>query len=187
MNRNISLLTAVVTGLVLLAACGSDGPSRARAEEPGPDTLILSSPLIAPPVERLAELFPDGIEFREQSDPFPYLAVHDQNDALLGYMTSTDFAGTTAEGFGGPVPIRVFLDPEGATVDFDVLDNFETPAYMKLLLCSDFKARVIAYRAGQEEEIDAITLATVSSAAIITGVTGVIDRFATEILASEQQ
>lgn len=187
MGRNISLLTAVVAGLIILAACGSNGPSRARAEEPGPDTLILSSPLIAPPVERLAELFPDGIEYREQSDPFPHLTIHDENDILLGYMTTTDFAATTAEGFGGPIPIRVFLDPEGATIDFDVLDHDETPAYLKMILRGEFKDRVIAYHAGQEEVIDAVTLATVSSAAIITGVTGVVDRFAAEILASEQQ
>jgi hypothetical protein len=35
--------------------------------------------------------------------------------------------------------------------------------------------------------VDAVTLATISSVAIITGVTGVVDRFAFEIIASEQQ
>jgi hypothetical protein len=191
-----TLIAASAAILMLFAACGSGNGSQAYAEPPseseaevspacdstGTDSLTTKSPLIAPPVERLKELYPDGMNYKEQQEPFPYLSVHDSDDVLLGYMTTSDFAGTTADGFVGPVPVRVFLDPEGNVLDFELLDNCETPAYIDMVMNEDFVGQVSSYRPGQEEQLDAVTLATFSSAAIIAGVTGAADRFPAEII-----
>jgi hypothetical protein len=78
-------------------------------------------------------------------------------------------------GFVGPVPIRVFCDTLGLLVGADLLDNIETPAYFQLVESSDLLDRLLKYRAGAKTEIDAVTLATHSSMAIVQGVVNTVD------------
>ncbi|MBN2538128.1 FMN-binding protein [candidate division WOR-3 bacterium] len=176
--------------MVLLAAglfvcCGAGNAGRAVAGEQAPDTLRTDSPQLAPAVEKLADLFPGYAETRGHSEPFPYLAVHDSSGALLGYQAGSDFCGTTAEGYYGPVPVLVFADPMGVLLDFTVLPCGETPAYLQVVLQSNLPDRLREYRVGQEDSLDVVTMATVSSTALIRGVTGTLDRLVKQIIAAE--
>lgn len=165
---------------MVLLGCGSGTGRQSRASEP--DTLPCRPPLVAPAVERLRLLFPDYRVTREFAEPFPYLAVCDRNERLLGFQVLSDHAGTTAEGFIGPVPVRVFLNATARVLGFDVLENEETPAYLKLALCNSLADELRQYRPGRKDSIDAVTLATATSNAIIQAVTGVADRVAGKLV-----
>jgi len=147
-----------------------------------PETLPSASPLIAPPVERLGELFPGCDHTRELTEPFPCLLVCSAAGSLLGYAGWSDLAGTTTRGCIGPVPVRVFVAPDGGIIDFDVLDNFETPSYLQLVFGGDFRARLTAWRPDAPDSVDAVSMATLSSRAIIRGVTGTARRIHDEII-----
>lgn len=174
--------------VTLSAGCGTGAPGNAHAQEagaPAPDTLRTDSPQLAPAVEKLADLFPGLAETRGHTEPFPYLAIHDSSGALLGFQTGSDFAGTTAFGYQDSVPVLVFVDTRGRLLDFSVLGDIETPAYLQLVLCSDLGDRLREYRVGQEEPVDAVTLATWTSTALIRGVTGTLDRLVKQVIAAE--
>ncbi len=139
-----------------------------------------------PAAERIAELFP-GFEYTsELSDPFPHLAIYDSTGVLLGYQLDSDLAGTTAAGFIGPVPVRVFCDTLGLLVGVDLLDNIETPCYFRMVESSDLLDRLLKYRAGTKTEIDAVTLATHTSLAVVQGVVNTVDALFTPPEASEK-
>ena len=175
------ILLLVAAALLLGAGCaGTD--SKACAQETAPssadDTLSARAPLLAPDVDRMTELFPDAGCSREWAEPFPHLTVHRSDDLLLGYRVDSDPAGTTAEGFVGPVPLRVWFDTAGVVKGVDVLDNEETPGYLDLVLASDLMPRLLGYRAGSGDTVDAVTLATCTSGAIIRGVIATADLLA---------
>ncbi len=177
---------AIAVLIFLLANCGGSG-SRANAtppaEETAPDdSLPINSPLIAPDVERTAELLPGYELTKEWLEPFPHLTIHGPDDLLLGYQVDSDHAGATAEGYSGPVPVRVWLDTTGSLLGLNLRENKETPAYLGLVTESDLFERLLGCEPGRTDSIDAVTLATVSSIAIIKGVTGTIDRVAVELI-----
>jgi len=101
---------------------------------------------------------------------------------VLGFEVFSDSAGVTGEGYGGVVPVQVLFDARGKPVRIYVLDNSETPAYLDLALKGGLLERLLAYDPALPESIDAVTLATSSSGAIIAGVTGLAKRVADEFL-----
>ncbi|MFO7676235.1 MAG: FMN-binding protein [bacterium] len=160
-----------------LSVAGADGAGSSAT--PVPDSS--RARMVAPPAERLVAIFPGYCHAAELAGPFPCLGVYSSADSLLGYVGWSDLAGTTARGYGGPVPVRVFVAPDGAILDFDLLDNCETPSYFRLVFGGDFRARLTAWQPGQEAP-DAVSMATSSSAAIIEGVTGTVQRILAEVI-----
>jgi hypothetical protein len=148
----------------------------AGGRDPAAGTDSSRAPLALPPAERLSGVFPDCRLTREQAEPFPCYSVHSAGDTLVGYVAASDDAGTTAQGFAGPVPVRVYLGPDGGVLDFDILRNCETPVYLKLAFAGDLGHRLRSYRPGRSAPVDAVTLATASSSAIIRSIAGVADR-----------
>lgn len=140
---------------------------------PEADTSRSSGP--EPAAERIAELFPGFDHTRELSDPFPHLVIYDSTGVLLGHQLDSDLAGTTATGFIGPVPVRVFCDTLGLLVGVDLLDNVETLGYLRIIESSDLLDRLLKYRAGTKTGIDAVTLATHTSMAVVQGVVNTVD------------
>lgn len=168
---------------LLFLACGpKTGTERPRNSGAASlDTPPVRSLLVAPAAEQLRHLFAECRLTRESSDPFPHLTVHAEDGKLLGFQVCSDHAGTTAEGYGGPVPVQVFLDASARVLGFDLLPNDETPGYLSL--CEDsLKLRLKGYFSGQAKKVDAVTLATISSTAIIKSVTATADRVAREIV-----
>jgi len=112
--------------------------------------------------------------------------IRDSGGALLGYEAYSDSGGVTAPGYGGMVPVQVFFDSRGRAVRIYVLDNSETPAYMDLVLRSGLLDSLLVCDPAKPDSVDAVTLATTSSHAIISGVTGLAVRVSSEIAAGSR-
>ncbi len=179
-----TLATAGVS-LALLAACaGPDSSAYAQQADPPPAADSARCPMMEPDVDRSSRLFPGTACSREYSEPFPYLVFYDGEDSVLGYRVDSDLAGTTADGFIGPVPVRVWFDGEGSIAGIDIVANEETPSYVDFVLNDGLLDRLLEYPPGSGDTVDAVTLATFTSNAVIGSVTATADLLA-GLLATE--
>jgi len=167
--------------LATLAGCGGNATTASPAK-----TSRTDPPLVTPDVNRLKEFWPSFSLTKEQKEPFPYLTVHDSAGTLLGFQVESNHAATTDSGYMGKVPVRVYLDARARVVGYDILDNYETPAYLRLAMCDTLTSRLKRYVPGSGDSVDAVTLATTTSKAIIHAVTKVADLIAAR-LAAEQK
>jgi hypothetical protein len=126
--------------------------------------------------------FPAAGSARSTTKPFPHRVISDSCGRVLGYEVFSDSAGVTARGYAGMVPVQVFLDEQARPVRIYVLENSETPAYLEIALGGGLLERLLAYDPAKPAEVDAVTLATSSSKAIIAGVTGLAARVSAEIV-----
>lgn len=206
-----SLHAAVFVVLLALGACGGSSSSRPetrRAQLPetaaaavpsvtfesGADSHPVRVPADEPPTvpepETLPDVirrtFPSSASARPESNPFPHRVIRDSAQQVLGYDAFSDSAGVTARGYLGMVPLEVFFDARGKPVRIYVLDNFETPVYMEIISGSGLYERLLAFDPARPDSVDAVTLATSSSRAIIAGVTGLAMRVSAEIVANGQ-
>ncbi|MBN2465272.1 FMN-binding protein [candidate division WOR-3 bacterium] len=129
----------------------------------------------------ISKTFPTAGSVRRASKPFPHRVVQDSAGEVLGYEAFSDSAGVTARGYGGMVPLQVFFDSRGRPLRIYLLDNCETPAYMDLVLRSGLLDTLLVCDPVEPESVDAVTLATTSSHAIIYGAAGLASRVATEV------
>lgn len=164
---------------LLLASCGTR--PQTPVESPAPP---ITNPSIAPTsaeTELLRQIFAGCGSIRASEKPFPHFVIFATDGTLLGFQVYSDAAGTTMQGYGGPIPLRIFFDSSGKVLGFDVLPNNETPSY--LAMCVDsLKRRLRNYSPGETKPVDAVTFATLSSNAIIQSVTATADRVAKEIV-----
>jgi Na+-translocating ferredoxin:NAD+ oxidoreductase RnfG subunit len=126
--------------------------------------------------------FPLAASVRHLTQPFPCLVIQDSAERVLGYDVFSDSAGVTAKGYAGMVPVQVFLDSQAKPLRIYVLDNSETPAYLDLVLGAGLPDRLLAFDPAEPDSVDAVTLATSSSRAIITGVTRLAARVWAELV-----
>ena len=198
---------AVVALCVVLGACGggpAPKPDNSRAQLPGPETTAsaVQTPT-TPAVERaqtqtpaakpsgpkpdtlpivVRKAFPTAGSARSESKPFPHRVISDSSGRVLGYEVLSDSAGVTGRGYMGMVPVQVFLDAEARPVRIYVLENCETPAYLDIAFSGGLLERLLAFDPVRPESVDAVTLATSSSKAIIAGVTGLAARVLAEVV-----
>jgi hypothetical protein len=105
-----------------------------------------------------------------------------RNRAVIGYVVDSDSAGTTARGYGGPVPLRLYLDARARPRRISLLDNNETPTYFEVVTGCGLLDRLLEFDPAAPESVDAVTLATVSSRAVVAGVTATCRRAAAELV-----
>jgi hypothetical protein len=130
----------------------------------------------------IVKTFPTAGSARPESRPFPHLVIRDSSDRVLGYEVFSDSAGVTGRGYAGMVPVLVLFDARAKPVRIFVLDNCETPAYMDIVAGGGLFERLLVIDPARPESVDAVTLATCSSRAIIAGVTGLAARVLNEIV-----
>ena len=97
----------------------------------------------------------------------------DELDALVGLaFITTDIAPEMAQGFGGPVPALVGMDPQGKILSLKLLYNEESPEFFGRVNTPDFLKQFEGKQAAalRTGGVDAITGATVSARAVIGGV-----------------
>jgi hypothetical protein len=149
-----------------------------------------STPSVVPAGESVPAIigrtFPTAGSVRRASEPFPHRVVLDSAGSVLGYEAFSDSAGVTARGYGGMVPVQVFFDSRGKPLRIYIQDNYETPAYMDLVLRYGLLDTLLACDPAEPESVDAVTLATTSSRALIHGVTGLATRVSVEVVAKRQ-
>jgi hypothetical protein len=131
--------------------------------------------------------FPTAGSARSVSKPFPHLVISDGSGRVLGFEVFSDSAGVTGRGYAGMVPVQVLLDAQARPVRIYLLDNCETPAYLDIVVGGGLLERLLAFDPARPDSLDAVTLATSSSKAIIAGVTGLAARVSEEILARPGQ
>ncbi len=147
------------------------------AARPGADSLP----------DAVKRTFPPAVTVTSVAGPFPHRVIRDNCDRVIGYEVFSDSTGTTARGYAGMVPVQVFLDAQARPVRIYILDNSETQAYVDIACKDGLLERLLAYDPAKPESVDAVTLATSSSHAIIQGVTGLADRLAKEVVAESSR
>lgn len=138
-------------------------------------------PLPQPLPAEVAMLYKNAQSSATRRRPFPHRILEGQSQQLVGYVIETDAAGTTAQGFGGPVPLRLYLDSCLRPRHIEILGNDETPAYLELVIESGLLDRLVGFDHTRPDSIDAVSLATLTSRAIIQGVTATLLRARSEL------
>jgi uncharacterized protein with FMN-binding domain len=200
--------SATFTALLcfLLVGCGG---SKAPLAQPERDSAVSPTAAVKPPVRSgpetargraavgdssagpardtvpsiVAKAFPEAVSVRHLSRPFPHRVIRDSAARVLGYEVFSDSAGVTARGYTGMVPVQVFFDARARPLRIYVLDNCETPAYLDIVYRAGLLDKLLAYDPAKPDSVDAVTLATSSSRAIIAGVTGLAARVSAELVA----
>ena len=157
------------------------GPETARAGAPAGDSSAAPARDTVPAI--VAKAFPEVVSASREAEPFPHRVIRDRAGRVLGYEVFSDSAGVTARGYSGMVPIQVFFNARGRPVRIYILDNYETPAYLDIAYRAGLLDTLLAYNPARPDSVDAVTLATSSSRAIIDGVAGLAARVCAELAA----
>jgi hypothetical protein len=78
--------------------------------------------------------------------------------------------------------VLVHFDRQARPLRIYLLDNAETPGYIDIMLRGGLLDRLLRYDPARPDSVDAVTLATSSSHAVIAAVTGAADRLAGAVL-----
>jgi len=191
----VRLATFAALLCLLLVGCGGSNvpqaqPKRDSAASPAavvvppvtpePETIHRKAPVdtVRTPAVRdtvptiVTKTFPKAASVQHRSRPFPHWVIRGSAGHVLGYEVFSDSAGVTAKGYGGMVPVQVFFDSHGRPLRIYVLDNCETPGYLDIVYRGGLLEKLLAFDPAKPESVDAVTLATTSSHALIAGVTG---------------
>lgn len=116
----------------------------------------------------LYSLCPEANSFKENKEPVLYYEVYKAKD-LIGYCFNTIDLVPDERGYGGPMEIIIFIDKEGKIKNINVIKHSETLDYAagitKEDFLSQFKGKSWTNKLILGEDINAVTQATVSSAA----------------------
>ncbi|MBI2437847.1 MAG: 4Fe-4S binding protein [Lentisphaerae bacterium] len=131
------------------------------------DTLIRSfhsaAEALSGPLERVPQSSP-----LESGQELNFFLLRDTNAADQAYIFSTEKLSGAILGYGGPITLAVRSSPDGRIEGFRIIESNETPAYLDAL-AAWFQKLVGKKLFGRAtlEGIDAVTGATMTSAAII--------------------
>lgn len=142
----------------------------------------LTTWLLPPPgVEErlyLRAVFPDAYGFTEKVGKIPLyqaftLDRQGSPEAIGAVFRSTEVA-EVPRGYAGPVPVMIGLSREGTITGVRLLEHNETPSYVTGIEKQDFLrqfvGRTVSDPVRLEEDIDGVTRATVTAAAVTDGV-----------------
>lgn len=112
----------------------------------------------------------EGIAAFEKLDgKYPSYQIFDKNSGSLGYAVIAH-----ASGYGGEISVLTILNEQGVIKNIEVLENVETPLYFAKAINNGFleelKGKKLTELAAQQEEIDGISGATMTSEAILSSV-----------------
>ena len=128
--------------------------------------------------EARQSVFPDAKNFVEKSN---YFEATDADGNVIGYVFNT-----ASKGYGGDVPVTVGIDADGAITGIVPGDlSNETPGLGQNASNDNFKAQfvgktgkiTVVKNAPGENEIQALTSATITSTAVANAVNDAVDQF----------
>lgn len=94
--------------------------------------------------------------------------------SLLGVVFRSTEVAEVPRGYAGPLPLLVGLDREGTITGVRLLEHNETPSYVGAIEQGDFLRQFVGRSLGDplrlDEDIDGVTRATVTAAAVTEGV-----------------
>lgn len=121
-------------------------------------------------VKDLKSVFPEGLRFVERHAPFHHWLVYRGADVPVGAVFITTEIPPNVKGYVGDIPVLVGIDPKGTISRIVILENRETPYYMRMIVRSGFIKKFFGKSIRAEWKIDAVSGATISSEAIIKDV-----------------
>jgi len=140
--------------------------------------------------DTLKEMLPEATRFSEKAGnpPFYYEAWRSQDggEQRIGYVAVTTDAAPGIRGYGGPIPVLVAVDPKGVIRKISVLENQETPSFVIDVVSPRFTDRLVG-KSHQDPirlgaDVDGITGATISAAAVVDGVRAAVRKLAAQAL-----
>ncbi len=129
----------------------------------------LIGPLLSPDADYDCrdKIFPEANQCREISrGTFEALKTEDGKETLLGWARIAE-----APGYAGPITVMVGVNPAGEIFGVDILDESETPAYLRLVedntYLEDFQGIPANSALQLGIDVDAVTSATYTSKGIL--------------------
>lgn len=118
------------------------------------------------PVETLTELqtaFPKAM-YVERTETATY-AVKDKAGKVIGTVLLSSPYSDDIKGFNGPTPLQIALDASGKIIEVRVLDNDETPNFLKRVVNAGFLEswNGLTVKEALDKNVDAVSGATFSS------------------------
>lgn len=146
------LVMFVMTTPLLLAQCNSYTPTEKDL-----------------PIETLTELqtaFPKA-KYVELTSEATY-AVKDGKGKVIGTVLLSSPYSDEVTGFNGPTPLQIALDGNGKIIEVRVLDNNETPKFLKRVTDAGYldSWNGLTVEEALNKEVDAVSGATYSSKGI---------------------
>lgn len=129
----------------------------------------------------LKAILPEAADFNEVEE-----GIFEGTD---GELTVGYCVNTTASGFGGDISMMVGVKPDGSIAGIEILSHGETPGLGAKCEKDDFKSRfggksyplsVIKSGAASQNQINAITGATITSNAVTSSVNGAVEKLQAE-------
>lgn len=115
-----------------------------------------------------------------------YFEIRNAGGRVESYIFRTDQAGPVVQGYGGPLILAVMVSADGTLQDFRLIRSDETPAYVDALAGWFRKlAGLTLFSAKPLAGVDAVTGATVSSAAILGALRQAGPGFARDVLGQD--
>jgi len=118
------------------------------------------------PIETLTELkaaFPKAA-YVELTDTATY-AVKNASGKIIGSVLLSSPLNDDIKGFNGPMPLQIALDLDGKIIEVRLLDNHETPNFLKRVTDAGFinSWNGLTVEEALQKEVDAVSGATYSS------------------------
>lgn len=118
------------------------------------------------PIETLTELkaaFPKAA-YVELTDTATY-AVKNASGKVIGSVLCSSPIMDNIKGFNGPMPLQIALDNNGKIIEVRLLDNHETPSFLKRVTDAGFLKSWdgLTVEEALNKEVDAVSGATYSS------------------------
>jgi hypothetical protein len=128
-------------------------------------------------VELAARMFPAAAATRLAREG-GWTVVLDAEGRRLGAVASTSPEMDGVVGYAGPVPVLIGVDAAGRTVEPVLLENRETPGFVRRVERAGFLGNWTGLAVAQaaEREVDAVSMATMTSSAIARSIRGRLEQ-----------
>ncbi len=120
---------------------------------------------------------------RSAEGKISHFKVYEAKGKPAGYIFSTGDLAPDVRGFGGKINIAVYIDTAGKLINFRTIRSNETPSYLAML--TDWQQKLkgrLLFQSHPFDDIDTVTRATISSAAIVSAIETASKKFADEVL-----
>jgi NosR/NirI family transcriptional regulator, nitrous oxide reductase regulator len=142
----------ILSALILALGLGGAWVERQRAR---------TAPVL--PADAVSELAGEDVA-RCARDPRAGCRLTTAQGTPAGVLLSSKALAPEVSGYGGPINVVFRLDAEDAVVAWRLVEDWETPAYRRVVEAE--AARYMGWRPQTGDEVEAVTRATVSSRAL---------------------
>ena len=126
----------------------------------------------------LAETLPEASDFEGMDSPLDHSIIKEVNKGSANGETVGYNITVTPKGYGGLIEMVVGIDDEGKLIDIKILSHTETPGLGAKAADPAFSDQFEQKNVDMENEIQAISGATITSSAVANGVNTALEYWA---------